>query len=428
MDYVKKRLAAILLMLALILSAAPAQSSFAASINIDNAAVYHTASSDYESGDCILTASKCMIRRALIMRGSRAWSGVTNKTLRGPATLFGQLRNSYKFEADGLAFSIDSGHFSGKNDAARIIEFETLIKQHPEGFVVWGSDASKNGIHGVLVTGVRNGVVYAADSLHNTGNASKGIQKWSETSMKTVSHVTKYWYIREVGLAKNAPQPKAGQPIAPISAGNANYASLLTISDPSIPSVHTYGKGFNVKGVISSNYKIKRVTVGVYNADGKAVTSKTVKPDTWSYNLSKIDRYVKFGTVPVGKFTYKISAKDEKGSAVLVKAKFTVKAKSKLKIKSYNTPDRIEKGEPFSIKGKVTSNKKIKKVTVKVTDLDGKVKLKASAKPGKKSYNIKKLDDNIKFGKLKRGKYYYIVWASDTAKRKTLVKKEFTVY
>lgn len=423
----KKRLAAILLVFTLIFGVAPAQSIFAASNNIEDAAVYHTPKDDYKSGDCILTASKCMIRRALIMKGSKAWATVTNKTLRGSATVLGQLLNSFTFEADGLAFKIGCGYFSGNGDAARTKEIENLLKQHPEGIVVWGSNSSKNGTHGLLVTGVKSGVVYAADSLHNTGNLSKGIQKWSDTSMKGVSKVTKYWYIKEVGLAKNAPQPANGQPIKPISASDGNYASTLSISNPSIPGTLKQGKGFSVKGIINSNYKITKVTVGVYDIAGKSVTSKTVKPKTWSYNLANIDSYIKFGTVPVGTFTYKITAWDEKDSAVLVNTAYTVTGTSKLKIKSYNAPKNLKKGSSYSIKGKITSNHKLTGVSVKVLDKDGNVKYQASANPNKKSYNVKKLDSKIKFGKLKKGTYHYVVEASDTIKSKTLVNKKFKV-
>ncbi len=423
-----KRLAAILLVLSLILSAAPAQSIFAASDNIGDAAVYHTPKKDYKSGDCILTASKCMIRRALIMRGSKVWAKLTNEELRKTATIFGQLRNSYTFEYDGLSFKVDCDNFTGSSDAARKKEFQDLLKQHPEGIVVWGSDASVNGIHGVLVTGVNNGTVYAADSLHNTGNASKGIQKWSETSMKGPSHVTKYWYIKEVELAKNAPKPNPGQPVKALSAGNANYESLLTISDETIPKDLKLGKSFSVRGIINSNYRITKVKVGVYNASGKAVISKKVTPNSWSYDLANIDRDLKFGTIPVGTFTYKIKATDEKSSEVLVNAEFTVTGTSKLRIKSYNYPKKIEKGESYSIKGKIRSNRTIKKVTVKIVGANGKVKCKAIAKPEKKSYNIKKLDNKIKFGKLKKGTYRYVVWAKDDVKSKTLVNKKFTVY
>ena len=258
--------------------------------------------------------------------------------------------------------------------------------------------------------------------------AAKGIQTWSDTSMKGPSKVTKYWYIKEVGLAKNAPKPKAGQPIKPLSASNVNYASELSISDQTIPDSLKQGYGFSVRGIISSNYRIKKVVVGVYNSSGKAMISKTVNPDAWSYDLSKIDYDIKFGTVPVGTFKYKITATDEKASAVLVNASFTVTGESTLKIKSYNYPKKIKKGKAYSIKGKISSNNKLTKVTVMVVNSKGKVKCKASAKPGKKTYNVKKLDRKIRFGKLGKGTYYYKIKASDTVKSKTLVKKKFTVY
>jgi hypothetical protein len=56
------------------------------------------------------------------------------------------------------------------------------------------------------------------------------------------------------------------------------------------------------------------------------------------------------------------------------------------------------------------------------------VKCEASAKPGAKSYSIKKLDREIKFGKLKKGTYHYVVEASDVIKSKTLVDQKFKVY
>jgi hypothetical protein len=62
-----------------------------------------------------------------------------------------------------------------------------------------------------------------------------------------------------------------------------------------------------------------------------------------------------------------------------------------------------------------------------VIDSDGKVKQSASAEPGSKKYDIKKLDDQIKFGKLKAGTYTYKVRATDTKRSRTLVKREFKV-
>ena len=72
-------------------------------------------------------------------------------------------------------------------------------------------------------------------------------------------------------------------------------------------------------------------------------------------------------------------------------------------------------------------NKKIEKVTIKVTDSSGQTVLSASAKPDAKSFQLKELDPKIKFGKLTAGTYTYKIVAKDTVKTLTLVKKSFTV-
>ena len=311
----KKRLTALLMALALVMAVMPAP-AFAAQTSLDDKAVYYTPASDYKSGDCILTASKMMIRRACIMKGRGDWTKITNESLRSLATTLGLLRNSFKADTEGLVYKVECGYFSGKGDAARIKEFEDLLKVHPEGIVVHGKKAATSGTHGVLVVEVRNGVPYAADSSRNTGLSNKGIQAWNDTTMLKVSKVTKYWYISEI-----------------------------SVSDKTVPG----------------------------------------------------------------------------GTSVQAPA-------SKLKIKSVRAPSKIKKGKSFSIRGTVKSNKKIKKVTVRVLDSSGSVVLKASKKPNAKSFSIKKMDSKIKFGKLKKGAYTYQVTATDTAHTLKLVNKHFTVY
>ena len=417
----KKKLLAILLVLSLLIAAAPA-ASYASQDALDNPEIYYTPSSDYQSGDCILSASKMMIRRASILRGSTAWASITNKTLRTPATIMGLLLNSFTFEADGLAYKVGCGFFGGAGKAGRIKEFETLIKAHPEGVVVWGAGAASTGTHGVLLVDVRDGVPYAADSSRNTGSQKKGIQKWSDTSMKDPVKVTKYWYIKEVGISKNTTRSTSSQ----------SAVSTLSIKNQTVPGNLKQGKTFAVKGTVNSNYTLNNVTVAVINSDGATVIGKSVNPKARSYKLSKIDKYLKFGTLAPGSYRYVVSASDQLISATLVDAPFTVTGKatptdSTLRITSVKAPSSIKKGKCFSIKGKVKSNVKITKVSIKVTDEAGKVKLKASAKPKAKSYNLKKLDSKLKFRKLKKGTYYYRVYATDKAKSLTLVDQGFVV-
>ena len=100
---------------------------------------------------------------------------------------------------------------------------------------------------------------------------------------------------------------------------------------------------------------------------------------------------------------------------------------STLRIKSVRAPSSIKKGRSYTIKGTVKSNKKIKKVTVRILDVNGNVKLSASKKPNSKSFSIKKLDKKIKFKKLKKGSYTYQIIAKDSVQELMLVNKQFIV-
>ena len=192
----KKRLITVLLALALTVPAA-APAVYAEDL-LESKAVYYTEESDYMEGDCVLTATRMMIRRAAIMRNNDGWSDITNASLRPEATMDGLLLYSFSYEADGIKYSISCGSFSGEGRQARIKEFESLLKDHPEGIVVWGIDAASTGTHGVLVVEVENGEVYAMDSSYNMGMFKEGIQKWSDTTMLDPSLVTDYWYISDV--------------------------------------------------------------------------------------------------------------------------------------------------------------------------------------------------------------------------------------
>lgn len=430
----KKRILTLFIAFAMVFTALPAASYAASTISIDDKAVVYTPSSDYKSGDCILTSSKNMIRRAAILRGSKLWSQITNATLRKDATIMGLLWHNFSHTADGLCYSVSMKKFTGKTEKDRIKEFEKLIKEHPEGVVVWGSKSSIFGQHGVLLTDVKNGVPYVADSANNLGKYNHGVEPWSKSTMYSPVRCTQYWYIKSVSLGKGAKAPANGKPLAPISADNVNTASTLKISDANKPSSVTVGNGFVLTGVVESNYRIKNVTVLITNSAGKTMISKGATPNSWNYNLQGLDPYVKFGILGTGSYRYRVTAQDEKKSATLVDGTFSVVAKKKvtnpkssLSIKSYNAPNAIAQGKGFVIKGKIKSNKKIKKVTVQILDTSGKVKLSASKKNKSKSFNIKKLDPKIKFGKLQKGTYTYRIIAKDTKQTKTLVNKVFSV-
>ena len=162
---------------------------------LESKAVYYTEESDYVSGDCILTATRMMMRRYAIMCNKNGWKDITNASLRTEATMDGLLLYSFDYDAGGVRYSIASGSFTGEDSSSRIREFEKLLRIHPEGIVVWGIDAASTGTHGVLVVKAENGEVYAMDSSYNMGIFSEGIQKWTDTTMLDPCLVTDYWYI-----------------------------------------------------------------------------------------------------------------------------------------------------------------------------------------------------------------------------------------
>ena len=102
----KKRLTVLLLLLALIVAAAPlavfADDTDEDYIDLDSREIYYTPASDYISGDCILTSTKNMIRRTSIMNGVGDWTAFSNSRLRKSATIAGLLWNTFKYDGEGL--------------------------------------------------------------------------------------------------------------------------------------------------------------------------------------------------------------------------------------------------------------------------------------------------------------------------------------
>ena len=313
----KKRIASLLISLAIIIGVLPT-TVLAETSTLENKAVYYTAASDYKSGDCILTATKMMIRRGMILNNTGDWNMITNKLLRGPATIFGLLLNSFQFDAEGLVFGIDSGKFTGKGNAARIKEFETLLVMHPEGIVVHGTNAASSGTHGVLVVKVENGVVYAADSSRNTGLNNMGIQEWKNTTMLDPSKVTKYWYISQISRSTQT---------IPSSTQSVNEESTLNIRSVRAPKKIKQGKTFSIKGIITSSKKITKVKVRILNRKGKKVISSSRKPDAKAFNLKEVDARIKFGTLKKGTYTYQVIASDTSQTITLVNKQFKVVGK-----------------------------------------------------------------------------------------------------
>lgn len=105
-------------------------------------------------------------------------------------------------------------------------------------------------------------------------------------------------------------------------------ASKFTLTGASYPTILKKGSRFTVKGKITSANILKKVVVVVERADnGKDISyaTKSVVPNSKTYNLNKIDQYIAFRKLPVGEYRYKIKATDAKGTVkTLLRRKFKV--------------------------------------------------------------------------------------------------------
>ncbi len=415
--------------------------------SLTDKSVYYTPNSEYNSGDCILTASKMMLRRAAIMKGSLVWTEITNTSLRPYAQVNGLLRDSYSYTADGVTYSITCKHFTSSTVSDRISEIKTLLKAHPEGIVSWGSSAGKTGAHGVLVVDVTSsGVVKVADSTHNRGTVNYGIEDWSNSTMLAVNKCTTYWYIKKTsGTAKSS---------------EGTVESTLRISGVSAPKTLNVGTPFTIRGYVESNYLINKVTVEVVKSNGTVAISKSATPNAWNFDIHDLDSVVKFGTLAAGSYKYRITATDEKKTAVLYEENLVIsdpnapgdtdddedepvtpvdpsddkdtddeitESSDNINIEDFDYPTKLTVGRDFTFHGTIKSDVKLTEVEVSVTSTTGAERLSATASPGETMYDIKDLNSSIDFGTLENGTYSYNVIASTASGSKVVLSKKFRV-
>lgn len=106
--------------------------------------------------------------------------------------------------------------------------------------------------------------------------------------------------------------------------GQAQSNSLPTISNYNAPSSLEVGQAYSIKGTISSDSRITSVTAGVFTSATDMVTGNTVYPNSTSYSLVNVDRYVYFNRLNAGTYYYIVKATNAAGTATLVCQTFTV--------------------------------------------------------------------------------------------------------
>ena len=362
---------------------------------------------------CLVASNTYMLRRMAIIQDSPVWSLITLWAINAKGIRY----KEYRYSNNGYVYHVNKyKKFDVQTIPGVKAQLIELLNGRPEGVIIFGQHsqaydeaAGKASDHGILITEYRNGVFYGIDPSHNRNGKSKGIEKLSDTTIVTLKGITHYMCIQDIVYDPST------------------IAAYLQIRDYSYPKTLTKGQWFTVAGNILSNSAISKVNVSIINSKGKAVISKSATPKTVAYSLSKLDNSIKFGTLAVGNYTYVVTASDAEQTKTLVSKKFKVEPASTLKIKKAKYPKKLKKGKSFKIKGNITSNYKINKITVGVYTKSGKAKYKVTKKPNKKSYNISKVSKKIKFKKLKKGTYYFKVTATDSKKTKVLLNKKFKV-
>ena len=124
-----------------------------------------------------------------------------------------------------------------------------------------------------------------------------------------------------------------------------------------------------------------------------------------------------------------IAAATVSGSAVVVPTS-TPKPRDnwKVKVKKASHPKKLNRGAGFDVKGTLVSARKIKYVEAKIKNKDGKAIYKKKVKVNSKKFDLKKVDNALKFSKLNKGSYVYGVTVTDQKKNtKEVIDDNFSV-
>ena len=210
-------------------------------------------------------------------------------------------------------------------------------------------------------------------------------------------------------------------------------ATSLKLTDATYPTTLKQGDPFIARGIITSDYYIRKVVIGVYNSNGTAEFDYTGLPGEKSYDINDVDYLLSFSKLKNGSYTYKIVASDDNSSdVVLLNKSFTVtstgQAASTLKITNAKYPDTLDVGEGFSVTGIISSNYNITKIVIGAYKANGTKGFEYIATPNAKSFDINSVDYSLPFSRLAAGSYTYKITASDTeSSNVVLLNKSFTV-
>ena len=291
------------------------------------------------------------------------------------------------------------------------------------------------------ITKITVGVFDANNTLVTGNSASPNAKTYNVANMDAAVKFGNlkagtYYYKVLVTNAAHKDYEAVNQKFTVSESGSSTTTDQIKMTNGvTIPNI-TAGKSVSIRGTVTSaTSNITKLIVGIYREDGTSITGRTVVPNAKSYDVSKIDPYVKFGGLSAGTYYYKVLVTNATHTNyAVVNQKFTVSDGSstttdKLSMTGGVTIPNIKVGNVVSIRGTVTSaSSNLKSVTVGVYDSNNKLVTGKTVAPNAKTYNVRNLDAYVNFGNLKAGTYYYKVIASNAANTNVaVVNQKFTV-
>ena len=291
------------------------------------------------------------------------------------------------------------------------------------------------------ITKITVGVFDANNTLVTGNSASPNAKTYNVANMDAAVKFGNlkagtYYYKVLVTNAAHKDYEAVNQKFIVSESGSSTTTDQIKMTNGvTIPNI-TAGKSVSIRGTVTSaTSNITKLIVGIYREDGTSVTGRTIVPNAKSYDVSKIDPYVKFGGLSAGTYYYKVLVTNATHTNyAVVNQKFTVSDGSttttdKLSMTGGVTIPNIKVGNVVSIRGTVTSaSSNLKSVTVGVYDSNNKLVTGKTVAPNAKTYNVRNLDAYVSFGDLKAGTYYYRVFATNaTTTNFPVVEQKFTV-
>lgn len=83
--------------------------------------------------------------------------------------------------------------------------------------------------------------------------------------------------------------------------------AVISLSNVLYPPKELYaGKSFSIGGKVTSNVDMSKVRIGITDNSGNWKIYKDYSPKSKSFNIADADRYITFGSLPVGSYYYRV--------------------------------------------------------------------------------------------------------------------------